>query len=109
MTIEPAFFGSLARDGELKQALSQPPTCGRRRRRSAVANVMAFDPEALGIAGLFAERARVYVEGRILLNEWTTADGARRHGLSCLRVGIASCTDWPQPGPKRQSDDTRKR
>src|SRR5579883_2657717 len=47
-------------------------------------SVLAFDAEALAMASRFVQGARVYVEGRISLTEWTGKDGAKRHGLSVM-------------------------
>ena len=87
--IEAAFFGSLSRDGELKTSKA-----GKKYLRLSVrvdngeaaqwVSVMAFDEKAIGAADKLVKSARVYVEGRIELSEWSGQDGAKRHGLSCL-------------------------
>src|SRR5262249_13203941 len=45
---------------------------------------MVFDERAIAIADALVKGARVYVEGRLSLNEWTTSDGVTRTGLSIL-------------------------
>jgi single-stranded DNA-binding protein len=88
--IECAFFGALSRDGELKTSKA-----GRRYLRLNVrigdadgsqwVNLMAFDEKAIEQADKFIKGAKVYIEGGGLkIDEWTGADGAKRHGLSCM-------------------------
>jgi single-stranded DNA-binding protein len=87
--IEAAFFGTLARDAERKTSKA-----GKAYLRLAIrvgdgdaaqwVNVTSFDAEAIAQADWLVKGARVYVEGGVKLDEWTAADGARRHGLSCL-------------------------
>jgi Single-strand binding protein family len=87
--IEAAFFGVLGRDAELKTSKTGKPYLRLNVRvggGDAVqwVNVTSFDAEAIAIADRFVKGARIYIEGRLSLNEWTAADGAKRHGLSCL-------------------------
>ena len=87
--IEAAFFGSLSRDAELKTSKA-----GKRYLRLNVRvgdgedvqwlGVMAFDEKAIEAAEKLTKSARVYIEGRISIDEWTGQDGAKRSGLSCL-------------------------
>jgi hypothetical protein len=89
MRIEAAFFGSLVRDAELKTSKA-----GKSYLRASVrvgdgeavqwVNVTAFDESAIEAADKFLKSARVYIEGRLSLDEWTAPDGAKRSGLSCL-------------------------
>ena len=47
-------------------------------------NATVFDTKAIDVADKLVKGARVYMEGRIALDEWTAQDGAKRHGLSML-------------------------
>jgi single-stranded DNA-binding protein len=113
MTIEAAFFGTLGRDGELKTSTNGKPYLRLNVRTddgdaALWVSVMAFDPEAIGMAGRFTKGARVYVEGKLSQTEWTGADGARRHGLSCL-AWHCRLSQIGRNRPKRPRDDTRQR
>ena len=89
MSIEAAFFGSLGKNAEQKTSAS-----GKRYLRLSVrvgdgdgaqwVSVLAFDPEAMGVADRLVQGARVYVEGRLELTEWTGSDGVKRRGLNVL-------------------------
>jgi single-stranded DNA-binding protein len=89
MSIEAAFFGTLSRDAENKTSKG-----GKSYLRMNVrtgdgdaaqwVSVMAFDPAAIERADEFTKGSRVYCEGTIRLDEWTSADGAMKRGLSCL-------------------------
>ena len=87
--IEAAFFGTVGRDGEVKTSKSGKPYIRINVRvgdgdQAQWVNVTAFDPEAIKAADKLVKGARVYVEGRLSLDEWTESDGSKRHGLSCL-------------------------
>lgn len=87
--IDAAFFGALGRDAESKVSGS-----GKRYVRLNVrvgdgdtaqwVNVTAFDAKAIEVAEKLIKGARVYIEGRLSLDEWTAQDGAKRHGLSAV-------------------------
>jgi single-stranded DNA-binding protein len=89
MTIECAFFGSLGKIAEPKTSAS-----GKRYLRLSVrvgdgdgaqwVSVLAFDPEAIEVADKLVAGARVYVEGRLELSEWTGSNGVKRQGLNVL-------------------------
>lgn len=89
MSIECAFFGSLGRDAENKVSGS-----GKRYLRINVRagdgdgaqwiNVTCFDAAAIEAAEKMTKGARVYVEGKLSLDEWTAQDGSKRHGLSAV-------------------------
>src|SRR5215469_9638064 len=89
MSIEAALFGTLGRDGELKTSKN-----GRAYWRLNVAvsegdttqwvNAMVFDERAIAVADKLVKGARVYLEGKLSLNEWTGQDGTTRTGLSVL-------------------------
>jgi single-strand DNA-binding protein len=111
--IEAAFFGSLSRDAELKTSKA-----GKRYLRLNVRvgdgedvqwlGVMAFDEKAIEAAEKLTKSARVYIEGRISIDEWTGQDGAKRSGLSCLswhcrlaQIGRSK----PKPERKQEGGD----
>jgi single-stranded DNA-binding protein len=87
--IEAAFFGVLGRDAEVKTSQA-----GRRYLRLNVrvgdgdsaqwVSAMVFDEQALEAVDRLVKGARVYIEGRISIGEWTGQNGAQRHGLSVL-------------------------
>jgi len=87
--IEVALFGTLGRDAEHKTSAK-----GKAYLRANIAvsqgeettwvNAMVFDVAAIDDAAKFIKGARLYVEGRVQLNEWTNRDGAQRHGLSVM-------------------------
>src|SRR6266853_1963547 len=89
MTIECAFFGTLGRDAERKTSAT-----GKRYLRLSVrvgdgdgaqwVSVLAFDPEAIEAADKLVQGARVYVEGKLELSEWTGSNGVKRQGLNVL-------------------------
>jgi single-stranded DNA-binding protein len=89
MTIECAFFRSLGKNAEPKTSAS-----GKRYLRLSVrvgdgdgaqwVSVLAFDPEAIEVADKLVAGARVYVEGKLELSEWTGSDGVKRQGLNVL-------------------------
>jgi single-stranded DNA-binding protein len=90
MSIEAAFFGNLARDGEQRTSKN-----GRSYLRLNVrvgdgdaaqfVGVTCFDDHALAEPEKFTKGVAVYVEGGGLkIDEWTGSDGAKRHGLSCM-------------------------
>lgn len=100
--IEAAFFGALGRDADLKTSKA-----GKNYLRLNVrvgdgddtqwVNVVSFDPEALAAAERLVKGARVYVEGGLKLDKWTTADNTERTGLSCM----ARLTRVPQIGANK--------
>jgi single-stranded DNA-binding protein len=89
MTIECALFGTLGRDAEAKTSKT-----GKAYVRLNVRvgdgdagqwiTGTVFDTEAIGAADKLVKGARVYIEGRLTLDEWTAQDGAKRHGLSVM-------------------------
>ena len=86
--IECALFGTLGRDAETTSKN------GRTYLRLNVAvpegetttwvSVMAFDERAIASAEGFVKGSRVYVEGKLSLDEWTGQDGDKRTGLSVM-------------------------
>src|ERR1700738_1513574 len=87
--IEAAFLGTLGKNAESKVSAS-----GKAYLRLNVrvgdgdsaqwVSVMAFDQDAIDAADKMTTGARVYVEGRLSINEWTGKDGAKRTGLSVM-------------------------
>lgn len=43
-----------------------------------------FDTAAIDVADRLVKGAKVYLEGRVTLDEWSGQDGAKRHGLSVM-------------------------
>lgn len=89
MSIEAAFFGTLGKDAEPKTSTSSKPylllnvRVGENEGAQWV-NVRMFDAAALATADKLVKGSRVYIEGRIRLDQWTAQDGAKRAGLSCM-------------------------
>jgi single-stranded DNA-binding protein len=87
--IEAAFFGSLGRDAELKTSKADKEYLRLNVRvgdgdGAQWVSATVFDAEALTLAPKLIKGARVYIEGRLSLDEWTGQDGAKRHGLSVM-------------------------
>jgi single-stranded DNA-binding protein len=89
MSIEAAFFGTLGKDAEPKTSTSSKPylllnvRVGENEGAQWV-NVRMFDAAAIATANKLLKGSRVYIEGRIKLDQWTAPDGAHRAGLSCM-------------------------
>ena len=89
MTIEAAFFGSLVRDAEVKtskggKAYLKANIRVENGEAASFINTMVFDAEAIASADKMAKGSRIYVEGKLSLDEWTAPDGSKRTGLSCM-------------------------
>ena len=88
-SIEAALFGTLGRDAELKTSKNGKPylrlniACGEGDATQWVAATV-FDERAIAAADRLIKGARVYLEGKLSLNEWTASDGTPRTGLSVL-------------------------
>jgi len=87
--IESAFFGALGRDAESKVSKSGKPYLRLNVRvgdgeAAQWVNATVFDTKAIEVADKLLKGARVYLEGRIALDEWSGQDGAKRHGLSVM-------------------------
>jgi single-stranded DNA-binding protein len=109
--IEAAFFGALGRDAESKTSRTGKPylRAGVRVGDGDAAqwvNVTTFDPAAITAADKFVKGLRVYVEGRLTLDEWTAQDGAKRTSLSCLSWHCR-LAEIGRNKPKRKSDHER--
>jgi single-stranded DNA-binding protein len=87
--IEAAFFGALGRDAEAKTSRNGKPYLRLNIRvgdgdAAQWVSVMAFDEQALAAADKMVKGTRVYVEGTLRLDEWTAADGTKRHSLNVM-------------------------
>ena len=87
--IEAAMFGVLGKDAEHKTSSSGKSYLRLNLRigdGNAVqwVNAMTFDPDAIAVVDKMRKGARVYIEGKLSLDEWTGQDGAKRHGLSLM-------------------------
>jgi single-stranded DNA-binding protein len=87
MSIECALFGSLGRDAEAKTSKAGKPYLRLNVRvgdgdSGQWITATVFD--ANEIADKLVKGTRVYIEGRIALDEWTAQDGVKRHGLSVM-------------------------
>jgi single-strand DNA-binding protein len=118
MSIEAALFGTLGRNAESKTSkngrsyLRLNIACGEGDATQWVA-AMVFDEHAIAVADKLVKGARVYLEGKLSLNEWTTSDGTTRSGLSVIswhcrlsQIGRAKVkSEKPKPAPQSASDD----
>jgi single-stranded DNA-binding protein len=118
--IEVAFFGVAGTDGDVrtsqkgKQYLRVNIRVGDGEGAQWI-SVTAFDQTAVEMGDKILKGARLYVEGRLTLDQWTAKDGAARHGLSvfawhCRLAGIGrnkpkrERSDNPKPATPAQSD-----
>jgi single-strand DNA-binding protein len=89
MSIEAAFFGALGRDAELKTSKGGKAYLRINVRvgdgdKAQWINVTVFDPDTIEIADKMLKGARIYIEGKLSLDEWTAQDGGKRTSLSCM-------------------------
>jgi single-stranded DNA-binding protein len=125
--LEVAFFGSLAANAEARTSKTGKPYLRFRARVGdgddvQWVGVTCFDEKAIAVANKLVKGARAYIEGRLSLDDWTAADGTKRHGLSVMswhcrlsqigrsktpRTGAAgmSATPGPQHGEQEQQLD----
>ena len=86
--IEAAFVGTLGRDGESKTSKNDRPYLRLNVRvgdaEAQWVSVMTFDPQAIAQADKFLKGTRLYVEGKLRLDQWAAQDGTQKHGLSCM-------------------------
>ncbi|MGX9431775.1 single-stranded DNA-binding protein [Bradyrhizobium sp. LeoA1S1] len=87
--IEAAFFGTLGRDAERKVSSAGTNYLRLNVRTgdgddSQWVSVLAFDQDAIDAADRLVKGAKIYVEGKLSLNEWTAQDGAKRTGVSVM-------------------------
>ena len=114
--IEVALFGTLGRDCEPKTSKNGRPylrlnvACSEGDTTTWV-GATVFDERAIAVADQLVKGARVYLEGRLSLNEWTAQDGTTRTGLSVMswhcrlsQIGRAK-TKSEKPKPAPQSAD----
>jgi single-stranded DNA-binding protein len=110
--IEAAFFGVLGRDAEIKTSKA-----GRQYLRINVrvadndaaqwVSVMVFEPEAIQAAAKLVKGARIYVEGRLSLDEWTAQDGTKKHSLSVLSFHTRLSAIGRNKLPRETGEDGR--
>jgi single-stranded DNA-binding protein len=87
--IEAAFFGALSRDAAVRTSKAGKPYLRLNLRVGADdaaqwVNATVFDSTAIEAVDKLVKGTRVYVEGRLTLDEWTGQDGAKRYGLSIV-------------------------
>jgi single-stranded DNA-binding protein len=113
MSIEAALFGTLGRDAERKTSKNGKPylrlnvACGEGETTTWV-SAMVFDERAIAVADGFVKGARIYLEGKLSLHEWTAQDGTTRTGLSVFswhcrlaQIGRAKAKyEKPKPTPQ---------
>jgi single-stranded DNA-binding protein len=112
MSIEAALFGTLGRDAERKTSKNGKPylrlnIASGEGDATQWVSATVFDERAIAVADGFVKGARVYLEGKLSLNEWTASDGTTRTGLSVLswhcrlsQIGRAKAKlEKPKPGP----------
>ncbi len=98
--IECAYFGSLARDAELKTAKSGKPWASllvmvdTGEEKAQLVQTAVFGETAEKLDGA-PKGTRVYCEGTLKTSTWNAADGEVKHGLSCAafkceRVGSSA-------------------
>jgi single-stranded DNA-binding protein len=96
--IECAFIGVLGRDAEHKVSKAGKDYLRLNVRAgdgdgAQWVTVMVFDPEVLAQAARLVKGVKVYIEASGLkVDTWTGADGAQRHGLSCMVGSSRSVT-----------------
>ena len=82
-------FGALGRDAEAKTSKTGKPYLRVNVRvgdgdTAQWVNATVFDTKAIEVVDKLVKGARVYLEGRIALDEWAGQDGVKRHGLSVM-------------------------
>jgi single-stranded DNA-binding protein len=87
--IESAFLGTIVRDVETRTSKS-----GREYLKFSVrvgegdtaqfVGVMLFGDDVPELADKLSKGCRIYVEGKLSLDEWAAQDGTKRHGLNVM-------------------------
>ena len=106
--IEAAMFGTLSRDAEVKTSKAGKQYIRLNLRvgdgdATQFVNAMIFDSAAIENADKMVKGARVYLEGKLSIDEWTGKDGAKRHGLSVMSFHTRLAAIGRNK-PKRESD-----
>ena len=115
--IEVALFGTLGRDCEPKTSKNGRPylrlnvACSEGDTTTWV-GATVFDERAIAVADQLVKGARVYLEGKISLHQWTASDGTARTGLSVMswhcrlsQIGRAKAKlEKPKPAPQSAGD-----
>jgi single-strand DNA-binding protein len=109
-TIECAFTGRVGTEPELKTSAAGKPWL-----RFSVAvgaddsiqwvQVACFGDRAQALAESLLKGDRVYVEGNIRLNEWTTQAGEKRAGLSVAAWKVEKLGQIGRNRPPKSKDD----
>jgi single-stranded DNA-binding protein len=108
-TIDAAFYGFLAADADVRTSQA-----GKKWVRLRVGVGKDEDLQWISVAcfGKAAETAgelrkgdRIYCEGTIKLDQWTSNDGAERHGLSVASFKLERTHNIGRNRPKRERDD----
>jgi single-stranded DNA-binding protein len=87
--IECAFVGVLGRDAEVRtsakgrQHLKMNVRCAEGDDAQWV-STLSFDEQAIQQACAFLKGCKIYIEGRISMNEWQDQSGAKRFGLAAI-------------------------
>jgi single-strand DNA-binding protein len=86
MSIDAALLGTVVRDAELRTSAAGKPWMGVIVRSgdgdaASFVQVAIFGDAALAL-GRIEKNEKLYAEGSIRINEWTTAAGEKRTGLS---------------------------
>jgi single-stranded DNA-binding protein len=114
MSIEAALVGVLGRDATLKVSKTdkrfiQFSVAVGSNDRTTWVNIITFDAATLELAGTLLKGARVYVEGRLTLGEWTGKDGAARQGLSVLATYVRVSEIGESKAKPKRSNKPRSR
>jgi single-strand DNA-binding protein len=110
--IECAFFGSLVRDAEVKMS-SRGKTYLRTNIRvengqnALFISSRIFDSDAIASADKLVKGARVYIEGKLSLDEWTAQDGTKKSGLSVMSFHCRLSQIGRHKPPKSKQDFPR--
>jgi single-stranded DNA-binding protein len=107
--IECAFFGALTKDADQRTSKTGKPftllnvVVGDGDGRQFV-SVIVFGDAAIKVASLEKGR-RVYIEGKVEINEWTGQDGVKRSGL---KVASFNAMEVSKIGRRRERKGAEK-
>jgi single-stranded DNA-binding protein len=112
MSIDAALLGTVVRDAELRRPAACKPWMSvilwsRDGDAASFVQVAIFGDAAVAL-GRIEKNEKLYAEGSIRINEWTTAAGVKRSGLSM----VAWCAERPGVGrnkPKRSKTEPARR
>jgi single-strand DNA-binding protein len=117
--IETAFFGTLGRDPELRTSkngnayatLSIAVTVGQDdngREATQWVRVTCFGDTAERVVATAKKGARLYAEGSLTLNQWTTHDGQARTDLQVSAWKVEKLGQIGRNRPKRDTSAQRR-